>query len=977
MTTLGSSIAAIRRAAPLLVALALGFAHGAAAGVTPLQADAGSRLSAKAGAPVSVGFQRATGAARFVRLQGAPEASLAPVAGSLDERARRFFRDEAAIFGLRDDRSELALVGEATDDAGYSHFTYHQFHRGVPVFAGVLRAHFDADGRLRAVNGTFVPGLELDVTARIEPTAARERAFDDVARRHPEAARSALSSGAPRLVVYRLGLDQGVEGASHLAWEIEVGNGGNVREFAYVEARHGKVIDVLPGVFDAMNRRAFLGTDTNGDSIPDTWPNSPDWEEGDPIPSGVQERDNMLLSTADVYGRFFGAFGRDSYDAAGHVLDQAYNRNYACPNASWNGNFISFCPGFTTHDVTAHEWGHAYTEYTHGLIYRWQSGALNESYSDIWGEAFDLRTTIAGMTDTDAPSTGRTAGSCTTFTLPPRVVITSPAPIAGEYGAGSADFGEQVVSTTAGEIVLAVDGDAGGDTDPNNGCSPLTNAGAIAGNIAFVNRGGTAPGGTCYFQVKAQNAFAAGAIGVIIGNIASSPTPTSPPLMGCPPEGCDPTLTIPTVSLNLADADLLRGQFGGATVLGEIEPDVTGTEDNSLRWLMGEDVSPGGALRDMWTPTCFGDPGKVTDQAQYKCATTDNGGVHSNSGVPNHAFALLADGGTYNSVVVPQIGMVKAIHAYYRAMTVYQVPASDFADHADALEASCDDLVTAGTSLADPWGGPPQVMTAGDCTAIAAAMDAVDMRVEPTFCNFTPMLDPNAPALCASGFQYDAALYDWEGGASGWTASRRDVANPASFDPRDWTIVTSLPDARPGSAFFAPDPNAGDCVADDETGVLVLESPILVMPATGLVPLFSFDHNVATEASFDGGNLKISVDGGPFTVLPPAAFTFNDYVGTLTVSQNTNPMAGEQAWHGADGGSNSGSWGRSIGDLAGIVAPGQTFQLRFELGTDGCAGTGLGWWVDDVRLYSCLADDALFLDNFETGDSSRWSSTAQ
>ena len=46
----------------------------------------------------------------------------------------------------------------------------------------------------------------------------------------------------------------------------------------------------------------------------------------------------------------------------------------AVPNASWNGAFISFCPGFTTDDVTGHEWGHAYTEYTHGLIYEMAVG---------------------------------------------------------------------------------------------------------------------------------------------------------------------------------------------------------------------------------------------------------------------------------------------------------------------------------------------------------------------------------------------------------------------------------------------------------------------------------------------------------------------------------------------------------------------------------------------------------------------------
>ena len=94
----------------------------------------------------------------------------------------------------------------------------------------------------------------------------------------------------------------------------------------------------------------------------------------------------------------------------------------------------------------------------------------------------------------------------------------------------------------------------------------------------------------------------------------------------------------------------------------------------------------------MWNPRCLSDPGKVTD-AEYHCATTDNGGVHTNSGVPNHGFALLVDGGTYNGRNVSAIGFVKAAHLYWRAQSVYQTPASDFDDHADALQASCTDLI--------------------------------------------------------------------------------------------------------------------------------------------------------------------------------------------------------------------------------------------------------------------------------------------
>ena len=61
-----------------------------------------------------------------------------------------------------------------------------------------------------------------------------------------------------------------------------------------------------------------------------------------------------------------------------------------CPNANWNGRTTNYCNGVTADDVVAHEWGHAYTQYNSGLIYQWQPGALNESYSDIWGETIDL-----------------------------------------------------------------------------------------------------------------------------------------------------------------------------------------------------------------------------------------------------------------------------------------------------------------------------------------------------------------------------------------------------------------------------------------------------------------------------------------------------------------------------------------------------------------------------------------------------------
>ena len=67
---------------------------------------------------------------------------------------------------------------------------------------------------------------------------------------------------------------------------------------------------------------------------------------------------------------------------------------------------------------------------------------------------------------------------------------------------------------------------------------------------------------------------------------------------------------------------------------------------------------------------------------------------------------------------------------------------------------------------------------------------------------------------------------------------------------------------------------------------------------------------------------------------------------------NTNPIAGEPAFSGTDGGSVDGSWGRSIVNLAPYAKPKDKIRLRFDIGNDGCSGN-IGWFVDDVTVYQC------------------------
>ncbi len=130
---------------------------------------------------------------------------------------------------------------------------------------------------------------------------------------------------------------------------------------------------------------------------------------------------------------------------------------------------------------------------------------------------------------------------------PPALIVNAPATIAGTYTVGTAVFGPLPSSPgVTAPVVLANDGVG---PDPNDACEPIQTA--LAGKIALINR----RQGACTFAVKAANAQAREAVGVIIVNdVAGSP----PPTMGATNP---PTITIPVVSVTQADGNTLKSQL--------------------------------------------------------------------------------------------------------------------------------------------------------------------------------------------------------------------------------------------------------------------------------------------------------------------------------------------------------------------------------------------------------------------------------
>jgi Zn-dependent metalloprotease len=121
-------------------------------------------------------------------------------------------------------------------------------------------------------------------------------------------------------------------------------------------------------------------------------------------------------------------------------------------------------------------------------------------------------------------------------------------------------------------------------------------------------------------------------------------------------------------------------------------------------WI-GEDLwtpgNPGDALRYMDDPTRDG--ASIDHYSQF----TPTMDVHYSSGLANHVFYLLCEGGTNatSGMSVPQIGLAKAERIFYRALAVYMTSGTTFAGaKADTVQAATDLYgATTAADVATAW----------------------------------------------------------------------------------------------------------------------------------------------------------------------------------------------------------------------------------------------------------------------------------
>ncbi|MFD7263391.1 M4 family metallopeptidase [Streptomyces sp. NPDC059874] len=131
-------------------------------------------------------------------------------------------------------------------------------------------------------------------------------------------------------------------------------------------------------IYDAQHRTRLPGKKVRG--------------EGDPLHKDATVN-RAYAGLGATYELFLKGFGRRSIDDSGLALDATVHYGEEYNNAFWDGQQMVFGDGdgdlfldFTVSiDVIGHELTHGVTQYTANLAYLGQSGALNESMSDVFG----------------------------------------------------------------------------------------------------------------------------------------------------------------------------------------------------------------------------------------------------------------------------------------------------------------------------------------------------------------------------------------------------------------------------------------------------------------------------------------------------------------------------------------------------------------------------------------------------------------
>jgi len=319
-----------------------------------------------------------------------------------------------------DNASSFELYKTEIDKLGWTHYRFRQTYNTIPVEDGVFYIH-TMGGRILSANGEYYAPISASTAATISQAQAEQTAYT--------ALKSQKMMTAYPMATTSLMMFKDASGVFHCTYKVDAWSDvPQKRMWYYVSTSTGKIVGErsricdtdVPGVATcAHNGVQNIVTDS---TAPGSYSLFESGRGGGihthaPGPVEITDTDNNWTNTANydnyatdahwgaekTFDYYLTNFNHSGPDNANMLMDvQAHDGLYV--NAFWNGTFSAYGDGdaidyfpLTSLEIVGHEITHGVTEFSAALVYSGESGALNESFSDVFGAAirFDANPSVA------------------------------------------------------------------------------------------------------------------------------------------------------------------------------------------------------------------------------------------------------------------------------------------------------------------------------------------------------------------------------------------------------------------------------------------------------------------------------------------------------------------------------------------------------------------------------------------------------
>ncbi len=338
------------------------------------------------------------------------------------ERAYQLLEAFGSLYKIEEPNQKLNLKKIKQDDQGMTHITLQQEYQGIPVYAGQLQFHFRANGSIASIGGNIISSNpKISSKPTLTPQQAKQIAEKTVRSQfnltEEQASKLQLQSTESELYFYNYGVFSKHSADTYLVWTFSVySETAQVNQLFYINAHDGSVVNSINNIQTSKDIDTLVLADC-ADSIGTSTYDETSSAEIDTVDGASTDAQAWEVNgyAGLVYDYYYDTFSRDSYNdtnsndsADGGATLWSYthyevdgNNDGVCEqseDAAWYPieKIMRYGEDYITLDVTGHELTHAVIQYSVGtsdddtLTYEDESGALNESYADVFGEFIEF-----------------------------------------------------------------------------------------------------------------------------------------------------------------------------------------------------------------------------------------------------------------------------------------------------------------------------------------------------------------------------------------------------------------------------------------------------------------------------------------------------------------------------------------------------------------------------------------------------------